>query len=440
MRQLRYILLVASAALILLFNASLLDFLGWKYTEGSGSIITKIHPAFYTLLLLAVIQLFYGGRAVWRTALSPTYIFFIFAALMLLVRAVLIVQSGITEGEFTAVVVTWLIPALLIIGLIGQSRETLMEWGTPVRLFFLFNSLMGLTERLIGHRFIPGLIDNAGFLDHRAAGMLAHPLNASMLTGIMIVILVSARPGKTPAWMRVPEIALHIAAMFAFGGRAALVFTAATVILSGLFAWQAKSETRLGLFQRLLPYIVILGGFILVSLPIEFVDATLDRFTNDTQSSETRNSAVQMLGMLDLNELLWGINANRRSILMDFFGSRHGIEISWIALAMSYGLAVTLPMLLALPMLLLKFARQLDRSAFYGAILFLAVTAGSLSIGSKSLLISQFLVMIVALSQKRHRDSLMLRDYSSPKDREIADPPVVAQGGDLPTFLQRNGN
>jgi hypothetical protein len=162
--------------------------------------------------------------------------------------------------------------------------------------------------------------------------------------------------------------------------------------------------------QRVLPLAIVALGILLIFLPIPFVDATLDRFTNDINSSQTRNSAAYMLSMLSPNELLAGVEASRRVILQDFLNTPFGIELAWVALAISYGMVATLPMLVALPLNLFSEARSLDRSAFYMALLFLVVTAGSLSIGSKSILVSEVLLMMHCLAQPRRAALFSRRD------------------------------
>lgn len=110
-----------------------------------------------------------------------------------------------------------------------------------------------------------------------------------------------------------------------------------------------------------------------------------------------------MFNMLSPQELLGGIDMTRRSILMNFFKTPWGIELAWASLVITYGLLATLPMVMALPVLLFRTARPLDRSAFYMTILFLVVTAGSLSFGVKSLAIVQIVVLILTLCQPEAR-------------------------------------
>ncbi len=385
-------------ALLFLASLNLLEISGWG-SLGNASFVTKVHPAVFLLALAAIVALVSGDPAYLRILRSPPFLFFLAAGILFVVRAAFIAGGGVTSGELSAAIVTWLGPAFLLIAMQSFSRVQLDYIGIAVRVFFVINSLIGLGERASGDHLIPSLVE--GVNDPRAAALLGHPLSASLLTGTMLVFLFTARPGATPILWRAPEILLHGIAMFAFGGRSALVFTPVVVVLSAILARRKPGQTRVGFGQRLLPLLVMGAGVLLVFVPLDFVDSTIDRFTNDQKSSETRNAAIGMLNALNPQEWLMGADANRRLIIQTFYHSPYGIELCWIALAMTYGLLVTLPMFFALPTLLVTLARRLDRSAMYMALFFLVVTAGFLSLASKSLLLSQLLVMMIALAQPR---------------------------------------
>ncbi|MES1985287.1 MAG: VpsF family polysaccharide biosynthesis protein [Pseudomonadota bacterium] len=399
MYRLMYYIVIAGAALLFLFNAPLLNLVGWAYSTGGGSILTKIHPSFYLFFIGAGVSLFFGQRRSWALVMTPRFIVYLIAVLALLGRAIFITLAGKNEGELSSIIDTFLTPLFLLICLYVINPPDLTKIGMALRIFFVCNSLMGLVERLVGFRFIPSFLDQYINQD-RAAAMLGHPLNAALLTGTLIVYLTTATQTRTRMSLRVPELLLHTLAMFAYGGRSALVFTVAVVLLGSIMVRQEAGGPKVGMAQRLLPFFIIIAGVGLVFLPIPFIDATLDRFTNDTGSSQTRDSALQVLGMLSFDQLMTGINVTQRETFMTFFNTPAGFEVSWIALTVTYGLLATIPMMIGLPTLLFGTARPLDRSAFYIAVLFMIVTIGSLSLGSKSLLLSQTLILMLVLTQR----------------------------------------
>lgn len=401
-------LTIVGIVMIFLCGGPLLDLFGWTYTAAGGSFVTKIHPAFFILFLAAGAALLSGKDRYWQLVRKPWFLAYTICAILLVARAVVIASTGVTQGELSAAMVTFLMPAFLLIAAQSLSRTDFDRIGVGLRFFFLFNSLMGLAERLVGHRFIPSFIDTEG-LELRASALLSHPLDASLMTGLMIVFLVSARKKSLPVWLRVPEILLHCMAMFAFGGRSALVFTTIVLIFSAIVVRQDRSQNKIGPLQRFLPIAILIVGVAVIFLPIPFVEATLARFANDNASSQTRNAAFQMLTALEPAQWLWGADANRRTIIQAFYHSERGIEIAWIALIMIYGALITFCLAITMPLLLFMTARRLDRSAFYMMLLFIVVTAGSLSLGSKTMIISQLLTMMLALCQKQVRNSLFLR-------------------------------
>jgi hypothetical protein len=263
------------------------------------------------------------------------------------------------------------------------------------------------------------------YADPRSAALVHHPLNGSLLTGLIIVFLVSARRKTESAAIRISELALHGVAMFAFGGRSALVFTAMTLLLSSATASNRAGQLRISGLQRALPILIIALGFCLVMLPIDFIDATLDRFTNDKNSAQQRNAAFDIIGTMTQSEFLWGMNVFDRLRLMDFFGS-FAIEISWLALIMSFGLIATLPMMVAFPMQLYAMARRLDRSAMFMSLLFFVVTIGSLAIGVKTPLVCEFFLMLLVLCQRQQSlvTALIRQGGGAPFDPE---PDVMRQ-------------
>lgn len=403
MRRLIWYVLIAGVALLGLFNSAVLELLGWHYLSANASNFTKIHPSSYIFLIGAGLVLFSVDRRAWTLATSPRFLLFGAASLILLLRSAVIALAGVTGGEVSAVIVTFLTPALILLCFEGVEPADLRKLQLPVRIYFVVNSVMAIGERLIGHRFIPSVLDLTQ--DDRASALVGHPLNGSLLTGLLITYLVTARRAEASVASRLPEIVLHAAAMFAFGGRSALVFTPVVLVLSAVLGRQRQGLARLSSLQRALPLLIVAIGVVLIFLPIPFVDQTLDRFTQDAHSSETRNSAVLMIDMLSPQELLGGVDSNRRTILMGFFHSNYGIELAWVALMITYGLVATLPMAVALPFLMIRTAQRLDRSAFYMTILFLVATAGALSFGVKSLGISMAFVMMLTLCQPLPRTS-----------------------------------
>jgi hypothetical protein len=389
-----------SIFLLFMVNGPLLDLVGWTYSTSGGSVVSKVHPALLLLMPAAFLGLLSNDPR-FRTILKrPWFALYVVAAVVITVRAV--TNQGGIAGQLPAAVVTFLLPAILMVAIQGLNRRQWDAVGMALRVFFVINSLMALTERMIGARLIPSFLDTAGNV--RAAALLGHPLNGALLTGLLIVFLASARPklGERVA-LRLPEILLHVGALFAFGGRSSLVFTTAVVLASGIIVWRSRTQRQMTPLQRAIPFLIIAIGICFVFLPIPFIEATLERFQGDSSSTEVRNASLNMLNGVTGHDILYGLSEERKEILLDFFNAPV-IEISWIAIMLTYGLVPAVLIIVGLVALMIGVAKSLDRSAMWMTLLFGIVSIGSLAIGGKSLLIAQSLIMMYALSQPRLRE------------------------------------
>lgn len=423
MKNLLTIFCLLGCVSLFILPPSVLEMVGWSYLSAGASAITKIHPAFYILIPAAFFGIASGARGVRSIVSMPSFLLYALAAIILVLKGALIAASGVTGGELSVAIVNFFIPVLIMLSLPALNDKHQAMSASALHWYFIVSSLLALVEQVLGHRVIPSFLD---FFpnEHRSAALWGHPLVGSLFTGIYLVYIVaSEKKGGSQFW-RIAEILLHALAMFAYGGRSALVFTAITIALSGFFA-RSRGNQGSAAMQRLLPLILIFVGVVLVFLPIPIVDATLERFTNDGGSADSRNAAFAMLGYLNTDELMFGITGPRRLALQAMLHTEAGIEVSWVALTLSYGLLAVIPLLIGLPLLLIRLSTKLDRSAFYMAFMFLIVTAGSQGFGGKAAIIAQVLVMLLLLgrptpivAQRRatpeSRSSLFgLRDASS---------------------------
>jgi hypothetical protein len=401
MSQLIYYIALAGAVLLLPLGGPVLTMLGWNFDTAGGSALFKIHPSTYIFAAGAGLALASGQRQFWTLLMRPWYLPFLLTALAIVARSVPIARAGGSGGEFSGALVSFVTPALMVL-VFQMERTDLDRLGGLIRGFFVFNSLMALVERAIDHRFIPTFLDASGN-EHRAAALLGHPLAAALLTGLVIINLVTAPKRETSLPMRGAEIGLHGLAMFAYGGRSSLLFLPFMLVAAMLFARNGGGTNRVTVAQRLAPFALIGVGVVVLLLPIPFVEATLSRFTNDNGSADTRLAAINILGSLSPSELMWGVDVFRRTTLMDFYHTPLGIELCWISLIVTYGLVVIAPLMIALPLFLVGIARRLDRSALYMAIYFLIVTAGSVGFATKSLIISDLILLMTTLARARVR-------------------------------------
>lgn len=268
-----------------------------------------------------------------------------------------------------------------------------------IRIFFAINSVLALIEAVLGERFFPGYVIE-GSIGDRATALTAHPLSGAVLTGMLILFLAFGPRRRLAKPLRIPELALHGAAMIAFGGRAGIAILLAVLVVGGLIIGRKQNEEKVGVFQRMLPIGILAGGFLLITFPPPFVEKALERFNfARDKSAATRFALGDIFQNLTDHQLMWGANRAVLERLMVAFDTPLGIEAAWLQLTATFGLIVIAPLGITFLLFLIKLTAQLDRAARYAAVYFLAVTATSLSIGSKSLLVSQFFLMLITIGR-----------------------------------------
>lgn len=389
-----------------------LALLGWDYTS-AGSGLTNVHPATYAFIALAPACLLASAQFR-RIFKDPIYLAYLAVATGFLIWTWRLSQREAGGGELTIALVTYLTPAIALIPLQGLAAERLNAMGSALRIFIAGNSLMALVERVIGHRFIPSGLDMYGN-ELRATALFGHPLAGALITGMVLINLLTSRARRGGFLSRAPEIGLHGLALFAYGGRSSIIFVALIAIFSSLHVGRARGQANISFVQRLTPYLAVLALGIIALSPIKFVQDTLDRFTSSSEgatSTSARLSAFDLLSSLTPHEFYNGVLPGHRQLIMNYFGTGAGVEISFIALIFSVGAVAGISMMIACLVLALSRTRGLDRSAFFMVVFFIIVTGTANSIGGKSPMITVLFVLIFTMSQLRSVDA-DLEDLSS---------------------------
>lgn len=396
-----------------LLNGPLLGMLGWQYDAAARSPFTKIAPATYLFVIGGVLAIFSGRRRFLSVAKTPWFLIYCIVAALVTVRAAFVTEAS--GGELSTALVSFVTPPLALLCL-QLPREDLDLIGRGLRVFFFINSLMALAERAVGHRFIPSFLDQYP-TEHRAAALLAHPLLGALLTGELIIILIIAPKRDLSLPIRAAEIFVLLLAMFAYGGRTALVFLPFMLVAYAVLARNRAGDSHISVMQRLAPLVLAAVGILFVFLPIPFVEATLQRFTEDNGSALTRSAALNIAGELDTHGLLFGVDIYRRVTLQAFFNTSQGIELGWVGLLLTYGAIVTTALAIAMPIFLFGIASKLNRGAFYTVLYFLVITAGSAGLANKGLLLTTLLILMVTLCQ---RDGALLEVVREVRARKVA--------------------
>lgn len=398
--MLQFMIKMIPVSLFLLPN-SLLNLIGINYMGTGGSTLEKLHPSFY--IGLVAVGLTFMLRNLGKAEIPPwirgTYRLPLAAGLATTFVTFVLSRSG--TGDISAAIVTFLSPAIFAYVLQFAGARTRQFIYKFILAFFLVNSLVGLTELATSWRLLPYYVsDEVITFDGRPTAMLGHPLLNALLTGVFLLAMITRQItlGLPAAYLA--QMALHAAAIFAFGGRASLAFV---VIITGVYALRhsgliARAKVR----QSVRSMALVVCGFVFFAILtlIGVTDALLDRFINATDSTNTRFAALTLLELLQFKEWLIGVEGPARSYYLNILQTPFGIEISVIAMIYVYGLPLTILLVYSTYRLLFQWARNGYPGARYTVAFFIMSTLTALSIGSKSLLISQVMVMMFALREQ----------------------------------------
>lgn len=404
--------LMAAVFSAFLFSPALLYVLGINYAGQGGNPLEKIH--FATLLGLVALGLSVLVTGKMRfIGLSPRT-FFSLIALIAFATGQLLLLGRPASG----LLVTFLTPILLLYLITTVSADLFRFLRCAIMALLIVNSFTGLAEFAFGITLLPhvaGAIEIHG--DTRALGLVGHPLTAAFLAGIALVHLVIA--GAIAGFRRVAllEIALHGAALLAFGGRLALL--AALSLLIVFVLCDRAALLRLPARRRVLIRTALVVGIsagALAASAFGLADQILTRFAEDGGSTATRWAALNLATHLSPDALFFGLAPDQRAEMLAAFDTPYGIEITWIGWLVDYGLFIALALLAALGLILRACLRGGTRVHYYMTAYFLICISGAQGLGAKSLLLAWMVVLLLTLrSQPDHRSAPRNAAMSGPR-------------------------
>jgi len=386
-------LIAISALSILLLSNNMLYVLGVSYMSEGGNPLEKLHPSFYLTLISALVCLLYQPHMNRIAATGfRTYSLALMAAAALVIGWIMVSPNN--AGELSSPIVTFLTPALFMYTFTRTDDSFLRRAAAFVPIFFLVNSCLGVIGSLTGFNMLPRIAGEVVVAyDARPTALLGHPLINAQMTGVYFLYLIvkSLKDGFT--FSRFFQTFLHLGALVTFGGRAALVIA---LTISGIYAIYSLFTGKLRSIKSigLLAY----GGFAAIPLALAagLGAVLMERLENDGGSADTRLAAIQMLSYLSPTEWLIGITPSHRAAMLIQLQTPQGFESFPVALITNYGLPIALVITVATFALLFRVARPLGANGFWLVTYFFLTSASALSIGSKSITISLFLIIVMA--------------------------------------------
>jgi hypothetical protein len=398
----RLIAALFTLAVLALFTLSggVLWVLGVNYDGLTGSMAAKIHPATYLVLLTFGLLIAARRNPAAFVALFvtryPGALVFLLATLSLGAYIVLDNRHGIA-----AIVDTYLLAIEVYVIACELDGGDLARIERLLHLFFACNAAFALIEYALDYRFFPYRFEGVPYeADRRSTAFLGHPLENAVMTGCYILALVGGGGASMPRWLRTPAVVLQLAALVPFGGRAALLLTCALLI--GWLVVRSVEVVR-GRRMSLLSVAAVatltpVAAVALAAVALAgFFDVIVERFADDNGSALTRIEMFDVFNHLSVRDIILGGDYELLESLRRGRGLQTGVENPIVRLVLYQGVAFTFILLVGLAALLIGLWRRLRPGAGMAFFFFLLVINSYESISNKSIMLAQFVVLMIAM-------------------------------------------
>lgn len=270
-----------------------------RYTSEGGSLIEKIHPAVYVMLLCGFVIYATVGLRFLPQERSEVRACLMLAGLLALIGAInILVGRGSSAGYVIDSYITTLLIAVLLYAMPHSWRAIV---GLLVIGAIAFNSAFMMVEFGLGRTLVPAALEAAEF---RPAGFLGTPLTVGVLN-LATAILVISLPINT--LIKAGCIALLTLGILIAGARTAMLATSVVIPLALILAaWQRRSGMSAGVTAVTILLVAIIAG------PLIFVAANelgfLARFQSGyiDDSAQTRIEIYRVFDYVSWKEILFG--------------------------------------------------------------------------------------------------------------------------------------
>jgi hypothetical protein len=269
------------------------------------------------------------------------------------------------------------------------------------------NALLGIAEFVSGWRLIPVNLygmEQTAEVEARAFGLLGHPLSSAGTAGLYAVILMcGGGPRLSEPW-RWAALGLQFLALAAFGGRTALVMAATCLAVTTLLAvlrvlgGGAVGIRSLGVACLAAPLMV---AALAAAATSGYFDTVLARFVDDNGSALARQTIFDLFRFFSWQDLLLGPDQDHVATMLNYLGIEAGVESFWFGMLFYCGLLPSLVFFVGFGLFLADVLRQARGSAVVPLLFFLGIVSSSVSLSSKTSMLSHFVAMVLALMRRR---------------------------------------
>jgi hypothetical protein len=421
-------LTVAALVTLCVVSPLTLAVYGVDYDTAGGSALAKIHPGTYLAVLALAARLAAAPRpwpTLQRLLLAEPGLLLYLAALGLLAVYVI----AIARSPVTPLIDTFLLALLLTMLLEGLDERVARLLALILVGIFAADALLALAEVSTGWRLIhisvpegvtsdptrPDLVfDWRADLatDWRATALFGHPLENAMLMGGFLVCMASRGTAWLGTGLRFGLGILALLAMFAFGGRASLVFSGFLIVLFGLTALARRLIQGRAVSLRAAAAILLILPLVAIGLAIigetGLFDRMAERFRADDGSALARLTMWSLFDPIPWRDLVLAPDQAVVKTWQRLQGLEFGIESFWVGFALTYGLVMSAVLIAGLAGFVVSVVRLSGRGAIAVFLFYFAGASTSTSLSSKttSFAILTALVLLVLRSDDRPTPSI----------------------------------
>ncbi|MDV7102878.1 VpsF family polysaccharide biosynthesis protein [Vibrio sp. TH_r3] len=400
--RLAFIFFAASVISLITLSTDVLALFGYRYGDPYANFIFKFHPQVYFICICFLMVCMKQGLSGLKNILLAKNIFW---SLVICILCFLYVTI-ILKKPLTTIITTWLCPMFLLALYLHCSNSQKQFLYKICIYIIIVNALLGVYEYVFSHHVIPKnyfsavdgeLLDLSEWDFYRSVALYGHPLTATLISGL-VVIGLSAK-ARTTNLCKLDRIALMVSwvSLPAFGGRTAIAVTVMLVFIMMLsnisnVIKQGVSHKKMILF---LVGLFVTPLIILLAFDFGLFDKLIDRLNDDNGSAATRLVALQIFFDTPVLSLLLGDFSNELFNRQISFGTSYGIEVFWLAIILSWGFIVSIPLFFVLFYSFRILILNVGGHVFWVNLGFALILSSGVGLSVKSLLFSQFMTIVL---------------------------------------------
>lgn len=384
-------------------NLALIE-LGWQYDDIGGGPIEKLHPASWLAIALFAVHLFKWGNPL--TGLIAIFdrhrdlVPFLAGIVFMIIYCAVVLKA-----PFTIFLETFLAPLMIFLLFEGISDQEGKRLSWLIHFLMMCNAILGIYEFITAYHLTPLVVNGEVLVDEvRSTALLGHPLANAAIAGSYVLMLVLGGRHNLPGILALILFTLNLGSMFVFGGRAATVLVGAGLVLIGiqrLVGIVRGNKIRIHTLRTALIATPVYCLLIAALSEYGFFDAFTERIVDDEGSAGTRVTMFSIFDHVKWSDLIFAPDAKEIGTWASIYGLDYGIENFIVAFILSFGILATIVFLPALLLFCGAVVRALRPKTLWVFAYFFAVAMTSVSLASKSPLLSTILVAMMVLMRRK---------------------------------------